>query len=485
MNIEFSNVLAVAKADCDNDTLAYKHVRRVLKTMTPGAKFMKAHKLYLKDIAFLKKNPQIKRKVNGWDGKVDVISPSGEFNTGLLPVVLNTLWRETKTLPRLIDKRFNPYPRLQSTSMDLRYYQSEGVNAGLTNKFQNLYWPRGIFQLATGAGKTELAVAMYETTGYLPTLFIVHLKTLAWQAKERFEKYGYTVGRVFDGVIAPKSDGITIATIQTLMRNTADPQIEALLSNTQQVFFDEAHQIAAKSSGGNWFVKCSDYMPKAFYRWGLTATPFMKDEYSNILLQGATGNVLKEVKTATLIKEGYLVDANIKIIEVKKVTCPEKWPDCYDMGVTLNPIRTKLTAEEAVILPKPLFVLTTQVAHAKILERALTAKGVKTKLLIGEDSQAVRQKALDDLSNKKLEAIVCTTIFDQGFDYTQLKSIIVAGGGKSVINTIQRLGRGLRNSKGKKTLQFRDFMDLSSKTLKRQSNERIEIYKQQGFKVIT
>ena len=474
MQIEISNHFCRLSDDStQRDIETYKQVRKNLCVKAPGADYIQAHKDY-----------KYSKGKRGWDGLVSALHAEGVFPTGLLPEVVSILKNSNEQVS-FVDKRIAPIVNINSTSINLRDYQQETIKKSLTNKFENLWWPRGVLELATGAGKTEVAIAIYQMVT-IPTLFIVHRKTLGWQTVERFKQHtGKDVGFFLDAKKELNPSGVTVATIQSIASSIHKKDVQNLLSSTQQVFFDEAHQIAAKISGGNQFVKLSELLPNAYFRWGLTATPFHKDKYSNHLLAGATGNVLYSKKSKKLIEEGYLSPAKIFVQNVKAVyKCPKKWPDCYDIGIVLNKERTDLSVKWMENVPKPCFVLATQVSHAKILTNAAKIKKIKTEMLSGADSTKRRQEVLDNLSSGQTDVLVCTTIFDEGIDFPALKSIIMCGGGKSVIKVMQRLGRGLRKHESKKGLIVVDFYDESSATLKRHSKARIEVYKEEGFKVI-
>jgi DNA repair protein RadD len=240
--------------------------------------------------------------------------------------------------------------------------------------------------------------------------------------------------------------------------------------------------LAAKLDGGNQFIKFSDLLEKAFYRWGLTATPFLRDQYSNWLLAGVTGPTLYEKSTKSLIDEGYLTPPKVLIQPVEKVTMRDKsWPNCYDNGIVLNRNRTERIVDWYDAVQQPVFVLCNQVAHAKILHNRLESR--RAALLTGSSSSKERRDVLRRLEQGHLTGVVCTTIFDEGIDFPGLRSVILAGGGKSSVKTIQRVGRALRLAEGKTQATIIDFLDESAPALERHSKERIKTYKERGFHV--
>jgi len=329
-----------------------------------------------------------------------------------------------------------------------------------------------------------MAVAMYQSLP-LTSLFIVHLKTLLHQTVERFKGYGIHTGIIGDGLMQ-LNPGITIATVQSLdyRVNNGDNTLINYLQNVQQVFFDEAHGIAATVAKGNSLVGLSNRMSGAFIRWGLTATPFMRDIYSNNLLEGVTGKVLYQIGSEELIQKGYLTPPDIRMLKVSPVPmCQKKWPAAYNDGIVLNQMRTNMALEEVAKSPKPALIMCSQVAHAKIIHRNAHYFNINCGYLDGQSSSEERKFMIRDLVLGKFDAIVCTTIFNAGVDIPQIQTLVLAAGGKSKVNQLQKLGRGLRRAIGKPKVTVIDFYDTSVKILERHSKERLKIWQEEGFEV--
>jgi len=474
MIITYSNIWAQATAATSFEQAFIDQLRHDTSILAPGAKYMYTYKQFLKT----------KGKA-GWNGRAYTVGKQGEFLVGMLPSVIEKA--ANKGIPCNVNYNGpvrNP-GQYQTPTVVLRDYQKDGLSVCLNNVHPLLgWWPRGIIRVATGGGKTEMAIAIYET---LPkaTFFFVQFKQLLNQTAERFRGYGINPGIIGDGEYNPVPGGLNIATVQTVtsLLKKGDLTIRQLLTDTEQVFFDEAHGIAATIAKGNTFVEMSNLMPKAFIRWGLTATPFMRDSYSNNLLEGVTGQVLYQISSEALIAKGYLTMPEITMVKSPDVVCGNSWPECYDSGVVLNSGRNEQIARAVVASPKPCLIMCTQIAHAKIVERNIKAKGVKVGYLDGSCSTADRNAMIADLVFGKLEAIVCTTIFNAGVDIPQLQSLVMAAGGKSQVAQLQKLGRGLRRSIGKPKVVVTDFWDTSSKTLERHSKIRKKTWESEGFDV--
>ena len=352
------------------------------------------------------------------------------------------------------------------------------MTKAIENTVDGWWWPRGIIHIATGGGKTEIAAAMLQML-QVPSVFIVHRKDLLHQAAQRFEKYGIPSGICGDGNWNP-TQRVTVATFQSIMAmKKKDPKQLDFLKKAEQVFFDEAHHIAASSKKGNTFVTLSSMMPNAFMRWGLTATPFMKDKYSNLLLQGATGGVLISIKSGDLIEGGWLAKPIVYMIRSRKrEDFPSKWPLCYDAGIVHNEERNQKIVDEVRGCESPTLVLVERIDHGSILKRMA---GIP--FISGDDPTDVRKKVTDELRQGKHKAIIATTIYDEGIDIPEIKTLIIAAGGKSPIRGRQRVGRGLRKAFGKNSVKIIDFMDWTTKYLFLHARQRLKIWQDEGFEV--
>jgi superfamily II DNA or RNA helicase len=419
-------------------------------------------------------------KQGGWDGKACLIDDKNEFPTGLLPVLLDFL-QERGIMYQLVDARAVPVlNNLQRTTVQLRDYQVNVIEQAFNNQYQELWWPRGVIQVATGGGKTEIAAAMTQMTN-APTLFLVHRKDLLTQTIERFKSYGIKVGELANLL----TNHVTVSTVQSiyswLKRKEKSKNVLAGLNRIEQVFVDEAHLIAARADAYNIFGEILKRMPNAYMRWGLTATPFMRDSYHNWMLQGGTGALICAITNRELIDQGYLSECKVDMVLMRKQEVPpgqRGWPECYDFYIVTNRIRNAEVARAFARYPGPTLVLVNKIAHGEIL-----ADTIGVPFLSGQSSADVRKDAIEKLKAGKLPGVVASTIWDEGIDIANIKTVILAGGGKSEIKNLQRLGRGLRIANGKQQLQLVDFIDQSPYILANHSKIRRKLWESQGFTV--
>lgn len=192
-----------------------------------------------------------KYKAGLWDGGHHFLKiPSLKFPTGLL-FIIKEYCEETDTKYEIIDLRgkkphdiFTLVGKSFLKDIELYDYQLVAINRAIAAE-------RGILELPTGSGKTEIAAAIIKALG-LKTLFMVHTKDLLHQTIERFKLRleRDDIGIVGDSNWDTASD-IVVGTIQTLYRRLfpekpekgkrpkADGKMKEFLNQFQVMFQDE------------------------------------------------------------------------------------------------------------------------------------------------------------------------------------------------------------------------------------------------------
>lgn len=101
----------------------------------------------------------------------------------------------------------------------------------------------------------------------------------------------------------------------------------------------------------------------------------------------------------------------------------------------------------------------------------------------GSSPVPVRQDVLHRLGRGDRLCCIATQIFDEGVDVPALDTLILAGGGKSQLKLLQRVGRGLRKKEGRNIVHIHDFLDGSNKYLLEHTEERVGVYRQEEFEI--
>lgn len=411
-------------------------------------------------------------------------------------------------LPGALGPDYEIVKNVGGRSDDPRYdYQMEAVKS--LERYGRI-----IAQLATGAGKSYVAILAYSRIKR-PTLFLTTRGVLMYQMQKNFEKAtGVKVGVIGDGIFKP-SKTFTVATTQTVAsmikrkelkdelskaswkkdqeltlrqrkeiekkvreHNDRRDQMLKLLEIYELVIGEEAHE-----ASGNQYYEILKNCKNAHYRMALTATPFMRpSDEANMRLMGAFGQIGIRVSEKTLIDRGILAKPYFKYIQTPPViglTKTTRWPNCYELGVVKNEWRNNTIiweTERGVKYGLTTLILVKRQEHGKTLLRKLSEAHIKAKFIYGKHEQDEREAALRELQNGVIDVLIGTQILEVGVDVPSIDLVILAGGGKAEVGQRQSIGRGLREKKkGSNTTFVVDFIDGQNKHLKGHSFERRRI----------
>jgi superfamily II DNA or RNA helicase len=431
-----------------------------------------------------------------WDGKYRFIDvKSGKFPTGLLKQVVKWL-EEHDFSVKVEDERIDPVESWWLSEfclegIKLRDYQLDAVKDALEEK-------RGVLQLPTGSGKTEIAIGIVKALG-IRTLYLVNTKDLLHQTRDRFNKrVRMEVGIIGDGEFLPGHD-VTIATVQSLdswMKAkkdrfyplpTVDGKISGLkykekdfsmdfkkfVNSHQCLILDECHHASATT----WY-KIAMYCHNAYYRYGLSGTPLDRHDLLNMKLVACIGDRIFYLPTKDLQETGDLCDIEIRIVENKECFGGGKWQTIHKNGIVESKQRNEAIQKIAkyhLDSNDRTLILVREIKHGRLLERSLMEIDVPVIFLQGLTKSKYREEVMKSFNQAGRFVLIATPIFDEGVDLPNVNVVVQAPGGKSDVKTIQRTGRGLRKKEDGGKLIVYDFADHSQYLLEH-SIKRIETY---------
>lgn len=432
-------------------------------------------------LTFADSGARFRNRRFGGDGALHLYNAfTHRFPTGLLPIVLKGVAEEGGgDPPQVVDERVAPCSvRADADLSWLRDYQREAVAAVHAQG-------RGILRCPTGSGKTEIAIGLVLS---LPCrwLFLVHRTTLLAQAADRYaERTGRTAGRVGDGEWHP-DDTLTVATFATIYRglraekgSQERQRALALLASAQGIIVDECHVQPSASH-----LRVSNAATNAYYRVGMSGTPLDRTDRRSILAVAALGPIVYSIPAQRLVDAGVLARPDIRVVEVRHPeTKGVSWAHVYNERVVHCDERNRIVVQCARVAEKPSLVFIKEIEHGRKLVAALERAGLNVEFVYGKESTDQRQAAVRRLVRGDTDVIVCSVVFQEGLDIPSLRSVIIATGGKSVIATLQRIGRGMRKASGKDSFEVWDVVDRGQKWLQRHSTARVKAYRKEGYAV--
>jgi superfamily II DNA or RNA helicase len=434
-------------------------------------------------------NPTVQQGL--WDGRRHMFYKDGcTFPKGIIARVKRLLREAGYKVMKTKDERKQVHgevdlDRVTSnmlTGITLRPDQLRVIDAALEDGC-------GLLHVATGGGKTEISAAIIKVLVEKRCLFLVHTKQLLKQARERIALRLGTIeehiGIIGDGRFEPKH--ITIATVQSLSRARGDAQkkiIAKYLKTIGLLILDEVHHASAKS-----FFRLIQRID-APWRYGMSGTPFGLADGKGLMVEAAFGPVVERVTNEELIALGVNARPTIRMIEIDEpeIDTDLDWQGVYKEGIVLNAKRNSIIVSEASLFAEkkwPTLILVRELWHGDNLCSLLRDEKVSHAFVHGQmpTEEVERQKVR--LTEGKIHVLVASPIFGEGVDIPSVRALIVADGGQSTANVLQKIGRGLRSKKGDNFLDVVDFADVTHKWLSRHSQERIALYEAEGFEVIT
>jgi superfamily II DNA or RNA helicase len=439
-----------------------------------------------------------------WDGRRHLLlggKGPQYFPTGCLPIVADILvkkgiaaiYRDERGSVHHPDAKeaykatlFDPHD--PGKIIKLWPHQQDAVFSALT-------YERGVIQTPTSGGKTYMMSAISKILG-LPTCIFINKTSLAKQLREEISiMTGEPVGYIGSGVFEPER--ITIGMTQTLcamlgiidskseMTDIKEAQAAQFIESTQLVMLDECHHASSQS----WFTLTKAFK-NAYYRFGLTGTAFMKDEIDDLLLMGATGNLIYTVEEKRLIGEEKIARPIIHIYTIDKplaLDAPDiTYQEAYRTGVVENDNLNKLVAAITKNLVKnnaQILILSEQLDHVTNLSKHL--EGVDHEILTGVTPMKERDYAQERFENSDLPVIIATNIFDEGISIHNIDVVIRTGLLKTDIKTKQQVGRGQRNKKNKANIvHIIDFFHTTNQYLENHSKSHLKMYKSLEYEII-
>ena len=322
----------------------------------------------------------------------------------------------------------------------------------------------GIIESSTSSGKTELFIA-YIKMAKLPTLIIMNRVSLAIQTVDRLRKNGIQKVGICTGQKVIDGD-VVVATVGSIGKLPN-------LTRFQVLIMDEVHRAQAK--------QFQDFLSKTSYpiRFGFSATPNCGDKYLYAKIRQFMGSVICKIEAQELLENGVIALPKIQFIQSISVPTLD-WPAAVYKCIIWNKNRNEQIKKLTELHSEQTLILLHQIDHGKILNE-LIPDSVFVSGIVSPDE---RKEIIEKFENGEIKTIISTSVFNEGISINSIKVLIIAGGGKSKIETVQRLGRALRIKPGKKDCIIYDFFDKGNRFTEAHSEMRLNIYKKAGFKDI-
>jgi superfamily II DNA or RNA helicase len=429
-------------------------------------------------------------KQYNWNEYKYYLARSGKFQTGFLPLMVKYI-QENNFEVELIDKR-SDMPIIGSVpeqigSLKLRSYQMQ-ASVSINNYIGNLFFPRGIIDGATNAGKNLIIAGIYKSVEKPKLLLLLHSLDIYRQAMEYFSALFPADVCGIDSVTIKKTGHInvgnfTIAMVKTLhnkMSNSTDV-LNFIKDYFNIVVSDECHHAGSQTY---------DFLLKninANVRVMVSGTPLKNsDKVKNLNIIGHSGLKLFTITNQDLINHSVsrnpiinLHLSNVPIENVFRSYAEESF-------LTIENAQSRLTKIGDIIEKSPdkyFLVFFSKRYHGKLIYEYLINRFPAKSIAMIHGGSINRKDEIDSFSESKTQILVSSLILKEGINLSNIDELILANGGKSKIVVTQLIGRALRAKQGHNTVQVHDFYDIGV-YVERHSKQRIAVYKENGFEIL-
>ena len=446
------------------------------------------------------------------------------FPTGLLPLLMAKLDMRGLSYsfaepsekeggwPVWIDDVANLIPRRlpdqAASSIGLRDYQRLAA-------IKLLRQGRGIAEIATGGGKSEIIAAIL--TGLacwlerhpLALLVLPPSRNLFEQTVTRLKRRGLrilphtaikTKSRVDPRSNPPRKGGIVISMIDTL-RSLLDERSFLNDWPWDAFLMDEVHH----ANAATW-RKCAQIV-NAPRRFGFSATVFSSssphENYDDLELIGMFGPLAVRLPYSHLARTGFLPCPTVVFQDLRE-SAPllnrndSDWSRIEKYGVVENEIRNQLLCDVVAhgLRTDPenarFVFLVVKLEHGRNLLRICRSRGLGEGFFLhGQGppetadgkSKALEADVLSGFRTGSFRILVGSVRFDEGQTFPPFSDLILCGGGRGGQNNrrlFQRLGRSLHQTSN--SLRVWDVFDRHHPILENQARERLDALRREGFR---
>ncbi len=395
-------------------------------------------------------------------------------------------------------------------SVSLRDYQIKALHAVQS---QIRFCGMATLRAAAGSGKTEVAIALYESLGEPETIYMALSADIIRQSAARFVKYGFDDIGLLDSKCKKIRGNILFTTVQSLYRailtakgieigernplgrylkkfvyeqerkeEFAEEIIEKL-RRAKLIILDECHHAPCE------MIQTILYENPEALKFGMSYSPWREDG-KDLHMYGLIGDIVPfRVLCSDLQQYGYAVPINVVFIKYERISHyirtydgEIEGPDlyyAYKTSTLTDPYRNMIIGYIAKYAKKPILVFVPELWYGEFLKKMfIICFGIENlEYLHGKISSKKRKEIFDRMRNEELDVLIATQIVDEGIDIPSLRSLIITFGGKSSVKVLQRAGRVARPYYGKDSGYIYDFIDMDVEMLKYHALRRYKVYK--------
>ena len=319
---------------------------------------------------------------------------------------------------------------------------------------------------ATGTGKTVLAALDYRRlcgsdTSHRPTLlFVAHRREILHQALRTYREVlaDANFGELYVHGRRPERGRHVFASIQSLNSHGVGTIPQGAF---EVVVIDEFHHAEAAS-----YRRVLDHLqPEELL--GLTATPERAD--GTDVRSFFDGRIAAELRLWDALGADLLCPFHYFAVadgtDLRRVSWTRGRYDDQQLGnlYTGNRARAAIILSELrdkIVDPGGMRALgfCVSIDHAHFMAESFGQAGISSAVVTGRTSQQDRDRALQDLRDRRVNVVFAVDVFNEGLDIPDVDTVLFLRPTESATIFLQQLGRGLRRTPHKAVLTVLDFV---------------------------
>lgn len=407
---------------------------------------------------------------------------------------------------KVIEKRKEQVKGTRNTSIKLRDYQEEAIEAWINNNY------RGFYVMATGTGKTWTAIfSAKRLVEKIPAMIVI-----CAPYKHLIKQWSYDVEKVFPEakIIMVSSENTTWETqiSEEIIRREYSLCSQIIIISTIASFKMKRFEDTIKKSKelklliideAHRFTERQENLKEMYpYMLGLSATPYSgaSSKKGQELMEWFGGQVFN-LPIEKALERGFLVPYNYYPIYVHATKKEEEnfrkytksISSCFRNNICINPdllfksVRKRLRiismAEEKQykineiierIKEKDHVVvycgdgrlfdkeIGKELRHIQSIKKVLTKHEFKVSQFTATESMAERMELVDLFNKGEISALAAIRCLDEGINIPSIKSALILSSNDDYREFVQRRGRILRTYDNKKYANIYDVIVLPS-----------------------
>ncbi len=355
---------------------------------------------------------------------------------------------------------------------------------------------RGVLEAPTGSGKTILLMGLLAQYPDCRSLVVTHSADILIQTAIELKKVGIAkVGLLGAGHTPKPGNHVVVATRQAIMKSVTyevegrkykkqvvRPQWEELVRGLDLIIIDEVHLFGDMDGQYAGLLRHT----LAPMRLGLTATGPPEGEKVAMCLEGMVGPVIDRVTLQEGQDLGIVSKVKLELVPVKLVSAYKdirSYPEMVQTCIVNNRSRNHAIMTKAKAFVQggcTVLIFINLLDHGDRLVEVAGLVGLDVVFVEGLTKTEVRQKIKAKFSTGEVGCVISSKVWREGVNIPSLGAVIVAGGGKAELGTLQSVGRGLRRTATKDEAVVVDFLD-PYKWLAEHTVQRLALYQKQGW----